>query len=223
MADIIQTNQNGSHTEVLKDEPGTSAAGDESEQPARAPVRGITSNDIDLPMNEDLKGSVLGKNSSSKECTSMAEVSNDDVVSEESIDDPDDEESLSGEELINAMRERFATGKGTVRSFEGSVLIFVPIADYYCFQCHKDRVHVACSCCPRSYHFKCLPSGSHIKKRASLDNWECPECVGTIEGDEERKHSPTTSRISEEDFSMLLKFALGTIKQVSVVGFLYHY
>ena len=96
-----------------------------------------------------------------------------------------------------------------------AVLINVSsFADYYCFHCHKDRVHIACSICPRSYHYKCLPQGQQVKRGTAVDNWECPECIGTIEGAEEMKHSPTLSRISEEDFSQLLKFALGTIKQV---------
>ncbi|KAI1289793.1 Protein kinase C-binding protein 1 [Halotydeus destructor] len=95
--------------------------------------------------------------------------------------------------------------------------------DFHCWQCHKEKVNVECSRCPRSYHYKCLPSNSSSNSQDATNNndegWLCMECKNIAKSEHERKSSSNLGRVTEKDFCTLLKFALQTIKQTADATF----
>lgn len=117
-----------------------------------------------------------------------------------------EDDSANEEKYAKERQDKLATGK-----------------DFYCWNCHKEKANVSCTHCPRSYHFKCLTSS--LTKGQTKDwekapaDWTCLECRAIAKADEAMLVSPTLSKVSEDDFCTLLKFALQTIKQVRSASF----
>ncbi len=42
--------------------------------------------------------------------------------------------------------------------------------DRFCWICHKDRINIHCKLCPRSYHFKCIPSSGSLNNNNNNNN-----------------------------------------------------
>lgn len=92
--------------------------------------------------------------------------------------------------------------------------------DAFCWVCHKDKCNRSCKLCQRSFHSRCLTSDTgKLAIDGDSDNKPtliCPDCT-TLMKYEDLKNRPSTLKdMSPYQFSHLLMYALGTIKNVRV-------
>ncbi|XP_028164556.1 protein kinase C-binding protein 1-like isoform X3 [Ostrinia furnacalis] len=98
-------------------------------------------------------------------------------------------------------------------------------SDPYCWRCHwaveqvaNEKTHppLACTVCPRAFHYKCL-SGVERSKISPEKSWVCPECMAILHAESLETRSQAMKKISLATLCELLTFAVERIMDLNGV------